>query len=325
MPTLFNGIVSHKFAENICFLCGAEAAAGVESVEHVFPKWLQKAFHLRDERVHLLNQTPIPYRNIVIPCCQTCNNVYLAKVEQQVKAHVLAGPEKAASIDRIVLMQWLLKLFFGLLYREVFLPLDRKQPKAEMILAAKDMEQFQMLHYILQSARIPMKFDSSGKFVPASIFVFELKELAEQKLRFHYRDDVTRRCMQIRMGRVGILVAFDMGMQTIEGSEFFSEYFGRALHPIQFDELAANLFAKAGKLVRTPSLMFAESPPGVTMTVMPPWSSPYEEMSMIDVANLLALFTGLPVETLMPNPRQRITFLKKDNGTFRDIPIDMPL
>lgn len=322
---LFDGVLKHRFAEDTCFLCGDKIMPGDDTVEHVIPKWVQSRFHLWNVRVGLLNGTLIKYKDLVIPCCQECNNVHLARIEQEVSAKVLLGPEAVRSMDQIVLMQWLLKIFFGLLYREIFLPINRSNPRDGMIVTAEDMEQFQMLHYMLQSVRVPMSFSSVESDVPASIFVFEVKE--PKRSRFDYKDDVIHRCMCLRLGRVGILVAFDMGAQAIEGVEFFPPYFRNALHPIQFDELAANLFAKARVFLANPKILFVESPENVSFHVMSFASSPparvFGEMTPDDVGEYLWRFVRLPREVVLPEPGRRITFLRTDVGDFRDIPIDV--
>lgn len=325
MEKLFDGVVKHQFSESVCFLCGVSIVPGDGTVEHVFPKWLQSRFDLWNVKVTLLNHTLIKYKDLVIPCCQECNNVYLARVEQQASSAILSGPHAVRSLDRVVLMQWLLKIFYGLLYREIFLPIDRAKPSDGKILSAEDMEQFQLLHYMLQSVRVPMTFSSFDSDIPASIFVFEMKE--PEGFKFDYKDDVVHRCMCLRIGSVGILVAFDMGAQTAEGAEFFPEYFKHALHPLQFDELAANLFAKARVLQINPAVMFAESPGGVSFNVMPFTSSPYAqvfgEMTSDAVGEYLCRFSHLPREVVLPQSGGRITFLKTDDGSFRDIPIDV--
>lgn len=227
MKGLFDGIIKHRFSEGECFLCGASIMPGGHTVEHVFPKWLQGRFDLWNVRIELLNHTLIKYKDLVSPYCPECNNVHLARVEQEVSAAVLSGADAVRSLDRVTLMQWLLKVFFGLLYREIFLPIDRASPSDGMIVSAEDMEQFQMLHYMLQSTRVPMTFSSFASDVPASIFIFEVKE--PERIIFDYKDDVAHRCMCLRLGCVGILVAFDMGAQMAEGEEFFPKYFRHAL------------------------------------------------------------------------------------------------
>lgn len=321
MIKLFDGVRDHAFADGVCFLCGTKMPVDAYTVEHVIPKWLQRKFALWDVRVHLLNGTQIPYRDLVIPCCSDCNNIHLSKIERQVRERVEAGPSEVMGMDRVVLSQWLLKIFFGFLYREIFLPLDRTRPGLGSIVAPADMEQFQFLHYILQSVRVPMEFDFFGSPVPASIFVFEVKEPSESYLQFDYKDDVIHRCVQLRMGRIGVLAAFDMGFQAVEGAEFFPKYFGHALHPLQFNELAVNLFSKGRKLEINPTLIFSESPAGISIAVVPPGRSPFAPLKTCEQGEMLAHFTGLPLDVVLPSPDRRITFLQTEDGAFRDIPI----
>ena len=69
------------FSYDRCFLCGKKLKR--KTVEHVFPKWLMNDFDLWDQKITLLNQTKINYRQLIIPCCKECNNVYLSKVEKK--------------------------------------------------------------------------------------------------------------------------------------------------------------------------------------------------------------------------------------------------
>jgi hypothetical protein len=65
-----------------CFYCG-KLLRGSRTREHVFPLWLQKRFALADQHLTLLNGTQIPYRHLTVPCCPTCNNVHLSKLEKR--------------------------------------------------------------------------------------------------------------------------------------------------------------------------------------------------------------------------------------------------
>jgi hypothetical protein len=319
---LFHAVRDHNFERDICFLCGDRAG---RTVEHVIPKWLQRSFELWDQRIRLLNGTLIPYRALVVPCCGVCNGQHLASLEREVSERVDAGATAVRGMNRVRLAQWLLKVFYGFVYREVFLPSDRSRAESGTILSATDMENFQLLHYILQSIRIPMRFTGYSDDVPASIFVFELKEARERG--FDYKDDVVHQCMALRIGRVGVLVAFDMGAQAVEGAEFFSRFFDHALHPLQFDELAANLFAKARSLSVVPKVMFSESPNGIRFDALPMCVSPFreifEDLEMDTVADLLSRFSGLPRDVVSPRRGRRITFLTHADGTIRDIPIEL--
>lgn len=326
--SLYKAVREHDFSEKTCFLCGADIGMSLRSREHVFPKWLLHHFGLWDKPMTLLNGTKLTYRQLVVPCCQTCNNECLSEIELEVQSRFSTGADAIASMDRERLLIWVLKVFYGLLYRELFLSLDRRDPGAGAIVSAEDMEQFQMLHFVLQSCRVPMQFSIMESDIPASLFVFKLQEPANPEMRFDYKDDVVNRTLYLRLGEVGILVAFDMGAQTAPGTEFFSKYQTHPLHPIQFEELGANLFMKARVFNRTPKILISESPQGVNFTVLSiggistvPIFGTWEAE---DMAEMLMFFLGYPLEAVMPVEGRTATWLENSDGSFRVMHMDAP-
>src|SRR5690606_13326652 len=107
--------------------------------------------------------------------------------------------------------------------------------------------------------------------------------------------------------------AFDMGAQAFEGANFFPRHQAQLLHPVQLEELGANLFAKAKVFQRSPKVMFVESDGEVHFNVLPiagaSMKPVFGELKVEDVAACLSFFTGLHLETLLPVPGSRITFL----------------
>jgi len=81
-----------------CFYCGG-LLRGNRTREHVFPRWLQERFGLANQHLTLLNGTLIPYRQLTVPCCQTCNNVYLSKLEKRVQTLLFDSSIAAARRD----------------------------------------------------------------------------------------------------------------------------------------------------------------------------------------------------------------------------------
>ncbi|MBC3829918.1 hypothetical protein H8K33_00185 [Undibacterium amnicola] len=325
---LYDAVRNHDFAENTCFLCGARTGDDDDSKEHVFPKWLLHHFGLWNKRLTLINGTEIPYRMLVIPCCTQCNNTHLSQIENTIRTAFLAGASALRGVDREVLMLWILKIFFGLLYREIFLPMERRDPAAGSIVTTEDMEQYQLLHYILQASRIPIRFSQLESDIPASLFIFELKEPANPNLRFDYKDDVAVNTLYLRMGKVGILAAFDMGAQTFEGSHFFSKYQNHQLHPLQFEELGANLFMKAKKFNRIPKAMIAESPSGIDFQVAPiaglSTRPVFEKWSSEEMAEMLMFFLGYLREAVMPVEDRLASWLHREDGSFWHMDINVP-
>jgi len=117
-----------SFTNDRCFLCGMEVDETTGTDEHIFPKWLLNEFALWDERVTLLNRITIPYRRLVIPCCITCNTKHLKAVEDAVSTAYRKGPDDMQALDRDLLFLWMGKILYGLMFRELFLAVDRTQP-----------------------------------------------------------------------------------------------------------------------------------------------------------------------------------------------------
>jgi hypothetical protein len=60
---------------------------------------LQERFGLANQHLTLLNGTLIPYRQLTVPCCQTCNNVHLSKLEKRVQTLLFDSSIAAARRD----------------------------------------------------------------------------------------------------------------------------------------------------------------------------------------------------------------------------------
>jgi len=325
---LFRAVINHDFAENTCFLCGCLIGSDNGTNEHVFPKWLLQRFNLWNSTIHLLNGTRIPYRQLVIPCCNRCNNEHLSSIEAEVEENFAIGASALQKMDRERLMLWTTKIFYGLVYRELFLTLDRKKAELGNIISAEDMEQFQLIHYILQAARIPFQFNSLECDIPCTLFVFEVKDPGNPLVRFDYKDDFINRTLYLRMGHVGVLAAFDMGAQNYEGELFFPKYQGKPLHPVQFEELGAYLFMKARKLNRTPKVMFVESPDGVQFDVLPiaglSMTPVFDDIKPEEMAEAKMFFLGYPKESVMSSEGLVATWLHREDGTFWDMEMNFP-
>jgi hypothetical protein len=104
-----------------CSFCDNPA----DTKEHVIPQWLQTHFDLWNQRIRLWNGTSIPYRQVVIPACSSCNNIRFSRLENRVQQGQ-AGPQE--------LYLWALKIRFGLAVRDSTLQLDRRTPEAGAVL-----------------------------------------------------------------------------------------------------------------------------------------------------------------------------------------------
>ncbi|WP_299671987.1 hypothetical protein [uncultured Polaribacter sp.] len=108
-------LIEFDLTKENCFVCGKPA----DTVEHLFPKWLQNKFNLWDQDITVSNQTNVKYRQLIIPACKKCNNVTYGQLEQKIKSN------KADEKD---IWRWANKLHFGLRLKDTFLEADRKNP-----------------------------------------------------------------------------------------------------------------------------------------------------------------------------------------------------
>jgi len=226
------------FDESTCFLCGKNMC-GDNSVEHVFPKWLQNSYGLWNQRIELINRSLIPYRNLTIPCCEECNNQHLSKVEGEVNVAVKGGYQKAIELSDYTWYLWAGKIFYGILRKELSLLLDRSNPSQGTIVTKEHLESFSNLHLFMQGFRGRHKFTGDA---PYSVLVCNLHDIGDS---YDFRDDYLSFTLAIRMGEIGIIISFeDGGLIRDCYGRYVNEVGGRKLHPIQFHELYAKVIYK---------------------------------------------------------------------------------
>ncbi|MBC7878287.1 MAG: hypothetical protein H7Y59_14045 [Anaerolineales bacterium] len=227
------------FSENKCFLCGKLLQESTNSKEHVFPKWLLRRYNLWDKTITLLNGTSISYRYLTIPCCSKCNNEYLSRLESKIELAVNQGLSHITQVEKIHLYQWIGKIFFGLLFRELTLSIDRSKPELGAITTPEFLQEYRALHSFIQSIKTPIEF---REFFPGSLFIFEVDTIPEIE-EFDYSDNFTGMSFFIRMGNIGIIACLKDDEQVLEmHSELYQAMKKIKLHPIQFDELCAIIF-----------------------------------------------------------------------------------
>lgn len=246
---LYDPIATWTFDNDHCFLCGTELDESNRTDEHIFPKWLQGKYNLWNGKFGLLNGTVIKYSQLVIPCCATCNGIFLSNVEKYVQAAHDEGIDGFRSLPRIVLYQWLAKIFYGILFKELSLLANRADPSLGSIFSEEELRQYAMLHYFLQSVRLPFVFHG---FQPWSIFVVKAMVFGDSR-DFDYVDSSQNLVFSIRIGEVGIIACLeDGGLQEEVDADYFEDVNQLAVHPVQFRELVARVTYGSLLMNRTP-------------------------------------------------------------------------
>lgn len=251
--------------EGHCFLCGTTIQQA--SAEHVIPKWLLRRHDLWNERLTLLNGSTLPYKQLTIPCCPPCNNEHLSTLERTVADAFSSGYEAVYQLPPVVLFQWAAKIFFGILYREKSLLLDRKNPAAGVIAPRGLLENLSNLHGMLQTIRRPTRFVGEPFF---SVLVADLHESPDEDA-FDLIDS-SMMVLAVRSGPVGVIIALqDQGVTAATYGRLLEDIRSERLHPLQFEELVARTVSQLSLKDGVPRFMWSmeKGSPDLTLRSLP--------------------------------------------------------
>jgi len=227
--------------ERKCFACGGEPSTGIG--EHIIPKWLQNRCNLFDARITLINGTRIPYRSLTIPCCETCNNGFLAQIENDVQ-DIFASGTIGTYDQRLAVGRWMSKILIGILVKETSLALDRSNPMLGSIVPANLIDEFRHCHLVLQSARKPTSFHCLHGDLPFSLYYYLIADTAEAD-NFYLSTNVAGQCVAIRVGHLAVIFVSDGGLQMHVGPKGPFSLSGSTITQTQFRELAARVHYKS--------------------------------------------------------------------------------
>ncbi len=320
---LLKRIEERKFDKNECFLCCCKLNKENSTYEHVIPKWLQKKYKLWDQILRLKNNTTFFYRNLTIPCCFTCNNKVLKPLEDKIQTAHSKGIEDFQKLDKNDLFLWLGKIYYGILYKELFLKWDRKSKGMENINSPEFMDSFFMHFLFLQSARTNIVFEN---FFPASLYIFETQENEENN--WDFIDNHNTLFIAIRMGKIGVISL----LQDCEKSKTLEEYLGIykriALHPIQFRELTSKILYKGILEKHLNKFMYIENSTSGAINVIKQGGyfedHLFNEWVDEEYAQYLSYLLELPIESLYSKGKL-YTFLKDERGKAKFIDINMKI
>ena len=244
------------FITGRCFACGGEPSTGPG--EHIIPQWLQRRFNLSNNSLTLINGTRIPYRQLTIPCCESCNNGFLREIENAV-IQILASPDFNDAGARVTLGRWLCKVLIGLLVKDTTLSRDRRDPSKGSILSRDFLEEFRHAQLILQSARKRAIFHSLHAPHPFTLYMYRI-EPDESFGDFDLSTNLIGQSIAVRLGPIGLVFVNDGGLQHEAGQKGPLDLDGRRLHPVQFSEVVARVHYKATLRDATHSYQSTETP-----------------------------------------------------------------
>ena len=326
MKELWNAIDNHKFDNSVCFLCGDALTVETKTDEHVIPKWLQELYDLWNQKLILLNRTEIPYRYLFIPSCHKCNCDILEPLENKISFAVKGGYTEFIKLDEHEIFLWLGKIFYGIIYKELFLKYDRRNPDNGFITSPELLRGYKTHHFFLQSIRTNMIFRN---FFPASIFIFKLQKPDDIKKNFDLIDNLYSMFISLRLGEVGVIAVLQDGGAQKSIGDYFDIYNGKELHPIQFLEICATINYKSHLFNRTPKYIFAGSNP-IEVIQAPlgglSGGAIFNDWRQDKYIEVLKAYTRIDVPGMFVPPDKVMSWLRDENNNFKEMSIkDYPL
>lgn len=306
-----------RLGPSTCFLCSAPLRRKNRSDEHVFPKWLQNKFKLWNQRLELINETSIPYRQLTIPCCKICNNVHLSKIEETMRVAVDLGPSAVAKLPPATVYMWLSKIFYGILYRESLLLADRRNAKRPIV--PKDvLRELRLHHDFMQGIRSSLEFPFG---LPGSIFVFGTTRPDRVEAQFDFLDNHHNLSIALRMGSVGIVCCLQDGGITRRFHDHLKRPYYRKdrLHPIQFREATAEVFYKSMLLESPSNFLILEDRDKLMVMTQNPRDISFRDWDWRIFCELLAKYWDQPVNEIYGGNIGWASSIRDEKKRFRHL------
>jgi len=318
----FNPFDIMTFSYDKCFLCGEELDNENCSEEHIYPKWLQRKFNLWNKTIDLLNGTKIQYKDLKIPCCRKCNGILSDMIEMPISEAVDAGFATFIMLDEKTIFQWLNKLAYGMLFKELSLKSDRSDPQSPSIYNEEYLKEHKMQFLFLQSIIYNSVFFNN----PWSILIFKINP--EQEEKYWAYENPFSKFFAIRLNDIGVIAnLMDNGClkDSFMQFEHMKELFNNDLHPIQFAELCAKLHYKTYLLNKTPYYTIAfHKNYGLQHIISHDISGSvvFSEWNQEEYAYHLEFFLsgwGLKFSDLYLGGNLVMSYLRNEDGSFKNL------
>ena len=302
-----------------CFLCSCEVTE--ISKEHVFPKWLQHDMKIWDSKLTLLNGSKIHYKDLTIPCCKDCNTKHLSQLEENFKKIINKETCQYSPNEKNIIYLWCLKIFYGLLYKSLFLKLDRSSNSCETIITTDVLNQLKDIKMFLQGIRGKHKFNE-----PRAFSVITLNLYDHLTSNFNYADFFKAGVIALRVRNKGIIVCiWDRKFSEYTLGEYAQDFKDEKIHPIQFDELVAKVLYQQTLIRNTPSYIHSYNE--ITKNYVTSYiSSPIyveDDWNNEDLSKFLCLMmrpwfgNTNPESYYNKDTKEIVTFLRNSDGNVR--------
>jgi hypothetical protein len=127
----------------------------------------------------------------------------LSVLENRIRNAVEGGYEEAVKLPSLVVYQWLGKIFYGVLRKELNLLVNRRDANDGTIVPAELLNGFSTLHLFLQSIRQSFEFPGGEPF---SVLIVNLHDI-DGEGDYDFRDSLQLMICSLRTKDVGFIVA----------------------------------------------------------------------------------------------------------------------
>ncbi|MCL2019174.1 MAG: hypothetical protein FWG70_05370 [Oscillospiraceae bacterium] len=308
------------FDYTMCFLCGELLNDEIRTDEHVYPRWLQNKFDLRDKKLTLLNGSLIPYRKLTIPCCVRCNKIMGETLEKPIERAVSIGYDSFIKLDEKIIFKWLNKLSYGILYKELSLKNKISEPQSDSIYSKESLKKHEIQFTFLQSIIHDVNYIEE----PWSILIFKIESSFTPQ--YWAYDNPFYKTFFIKMNDIGIIAhLMDNGCQKglFMEHEEMKEFLYRELHPIQYFELCAKIFYKSILFNKNPFYTVSWFEEKLNTIVSHSVSGEvFDKWSQEEYAHILKFFLydycGIEFQDIYKGDNLIMTYLRNEDGSFKD-------
>lgn len=317
----YNPFDAMDFHFNKCILSGGPVTK--DDVRPVFFDWIMKDFGIQSKQLNFLSGGAIEYQNFKVPISQAAMDEGLALILKSNEDLLKAGTAGINFLDPSRLYLYLVHLFYSVAYYEYHLAKDTVNDRNRQLFDDRLVNRLQMVHFFYQQAIGRVKLD---RFEPGSVFTFKVHSY-EGSNNFDFRTGLNTFTIALRIGDLGIMASLaDNGVQKQHFSDYFAGFQKETLHPIQFDELYAQLSYKSYLMnniyeygIALPNEKHAETYVGIripeNMVETPIYKDWEEDVFATVLANNVTPY-GMKLQDVYDPNHGVATFLEDETGAF---------
>jgi hypothetical protein len=324
---IYDPFSNKSFTRDVCFLCGLKLNKKITTKEHIFPQWLINEYMLGTKKLQLIDGSEHGYKQIIIPCCRTCNSTVLGKVERKIRKEFFDKCVDEINLSPKEISLWAGKILYGsMLYEYLYLKKTYGKENDKFLEYADFFENkntLRILFLFLQSFRFPEQISISDQNLdfPVSFYRYNLKLSREKPFQFNYSNDLNGLAFTMQMGHIGLLIGFDGGYSSLYvRKSLFQRFTEEILHPLQFAELRARFIHLS--TIRNYDRIFTltRERNKIRIEYLPDYfRNPFNEDDTDRYLDILSQYTLTPKEKLSYDNGHILTWLQSETGEFLNI------